>query len=176
MSQRAIYVFAFLMSFTAAQAQEAQNYISTAAIIDSEFSFDNLVDSDINSGFILSYGHFVRPNSAVEISMARYNDSGNGILESDISAFEISGVFHFDNGGPFLRLGFSDGDLKSPLIDLNTFEIIGTISESESGPVIGVGFDLPVANNLGAIRFEYNQIDYDSADVSRLTIGTFVRF
>ena len=75
-----------------------------------------------------------------------------------------------------MRLGYSDGELKAPVIRLDTLEIIGSLEESQSGPLFGVGFDIPINASKSTIRLEYNIADYDEAELSRLTIGALVKF
>lgn len=182
MLRHAFYSCVFVLSFTAAHAEQAKkSYFGVSAVIDGELSYDSplFVDSNFGSGFILSYGYEIDDNIALEIAHARYQDSGaDGVsyLNSELTAFEISGTFRAKNGAPFVRLGYSDGKLKGPVIDLNTATIIDTLSESESGPLIGLGFDVSIKESNAAIRFEYSLADYDEAELTRLTIGTLVRF
>ena len=87
------------------------------------------------SGFIITYGREIDENITVEIAHARYADSssdGTSFLDTELTAFEISGIFQFDGGAPFVRLGYSDGELKAPVIRLDTLEIIGSLEESQS--------------------------------------------
>ena len=131
------------------------------------------------SGFIITYGREIDENITVEIAHARYADSssdGTSFLDTELTAFEISGIFQFDGGAPFVGLGYSDGELKAPVIRLDTLEIIGSLEESQSGPLFGVGFDIPINASKSAIRLEYNIADYDDAELSRLTIGALVKF
>lgn len=131
------------------------------------------------SGFIITYGREIDENITVEIAHARYADSssdGTSFLDTELTAFEISGIFQFDGGAPFVRLGYSDGELKAPVIRLDTLEIIGSLEESQSGPLFGVGFDIPINASKSAIWLEYNIADYDDAELSRLTIGALVKF
>ncbi|MDB2641076.1 hypothetical protein N9Y79_00865 [Alphaproteobacteria bacterium] len=131
------------------------------------------------SGFIITYGREIDENITVEIAHARYADSssdGTSFLDTELTAFEISGIFQFDGGAPFVRLGYSDGELKAPVIRLDTLEIIGSLEESQSGPLFGVGFDIPINASKSAIWLEYNIADYDDAELSRRTIGALVKF
>ena len=179
MFRHAIYIFAFVLSLTTAQAETPENYFGVSAVLDGELSpdGDQIVDTDFASGYVLSYGRTVNDNLAVELSYANYADtSAGGFLETELNALEISGVFKTSNDGPFVRLGYGDGDLTSPLIDLNTFRIVDIVSASESGPIFGVGLDLPILEGANLVRFEYNLTEFDTGEISRLTIGTLVRF
>lgn len=178
MLRHVIYSFAFVLSFTTAQAETPENYFGVSAIIDGELQFDDpgFVDSNFNSGFILSFGHQIQDQVSVEIAHAKYADNSSGYLESELTAWEISGLFHFPQNGPFIRLGYSDGKLTSTVIDLDTGQVVGNISGSDSGVIFGVGYDIPISQDTGILRLEYGQADYDDGEVTRLTLGTLIRF
>ena len=170
-----------VISITYGRAEAQSNYLSVAAVLDGELNFDSpqIADNSFGSGFILSYGHDLNENTAIEIAHARYADaSADGVsaLDTEMTAFEISGIFRAQGGAPFVRVGYSDGELKAPIIDLRTLTIVGHGNASESGPLFGVGFDIPIENSNSAIRLEYNFVDYDGDELTRLTIGTLVRF
>ena len=173
MFRHAIYTFAFVLSFTAAQAEKAENYFSVSGVIDATLDYDSesLFDVSIDSGFILSYGLKATDMSAFEVAYIRYIDTSSfgGEVAAEVTAVEFSGLFKAGDTGPFLRLGLSDGDLSSRVGS-------AVLNESERGALIGFGIDMPIANNKGAIRFEYTTIGYDNADADRLSVGTLVRF
>ena len=173
MLRHAIISFAFVLSFTAAHAETQQSYFGVSGILDAKLDYDTeaLADVTIDSGFILSFGRDIGNHAAIEFAYARYVDisSFGGLVQAEVDAVEISAVASTGLGGPFFRVGYSDGDLSSRVGDL-------TQSESESGVLLGIGADLLLPHNFGLIRFEYTTIDYDNADANRLTLGTIVRF
>lgn len=173
MLRYATFTAVFLMSFAIAQAEEGQNYFGVSAIIDAKLDYDHPALYDINSdaGYGLSYGRQMSGNLAFEFAYLLYAKAGTSpaAAKTELSATEISVLLSNSSNGPFVRLGYSDGETKTELGDLR-------LSESESGPVYGVGFNIPMPNNAGVVRLEYNTVDYDNAEANRLTLGTIFKY
>lgn len=173
MLRHAIYSFVFVLSFTAAQADENKTYFGVTAIVDAELNYDHPDLYDINSdaGYILSVGRQLQDNLAFEFAYIQYAKASTSpaAASAELSALEASVIFSTSQGGAFARLGFSDGDAKSRVLDSHS-------SESESGLLYGVGFNIPMPMNSGMVRVEYNVVDYDNADANRLSLGTVFRF
>lgn len=176
MSQRAIYVIAFLMSFTAAQAQEAEHYFGVSGIIDATIEYDSslFLDDETNSGFILNYGRQLNQTVAVEGAYARYLDLnyGEGFLVQELTAIELSAVVKPQNSGAFLRIGYSNGEqsASSDTVDGLDFD------SDDSGLIYGVGMDFDTPSKGGKFRLEYTIGDYDDGEIKRIAIGSFINF
>lgn len=173
MFRHAICFCALFLTVTAAQAQTAKSYFGASAILDAKLDYNHpsLSDVAIDNGFILSYGRQTGKNAAIEVSYVRYLDMSGyeGLVTADVTAIEVSGLFFPSDTGPYVRIGYSDGDLSSRVGDL-------TQSESESGPLIGIGVEIPIQLNSSAVRLEFTSIEYDNAEAERLTLGTLIRF
>ncbi len=176
MSQRAIYVFAFLMSFTVAQAQEAEHYFGVSAIFDADLDYTSseVFDDETNSGFILTYGRQLNETVAIEGAYTRYLDLNysEGFLTDEITALEVSGVFKPQTSGAFLRLGYSNAEQS---ISSDTLEDFNG-SDDDSGLIYGVGMDFDTPSKGGKFRVEYTIGDYDNGEIKRMSIGSFINF
>ena len=175
MLRHAFYSCVFVLSFTAAQAEQAKNYFSVSAIIDATVEYDDsdFYDDETNSGFILTYGRQLSETAALEGSYVRYLDvnSSEGFLKQELTAIEISGVFSPSVSPAFFRLGYSHGEAST---SSNAADI--SADADDGGLLYGIGMDFDTTNKGAKFRLEYTVGDYDDGEIKRITVGTFVNF
>ena len=175
MLRQAIYFCVFVLSFTAAQAEQGKSYFGISTVFDATLDYNSseYYNHESNSGFVFTYGQQINDTVATEFSYVRYLDLNfaEGYLELELSAFEVSAVISSANSGGFVRLGYSNAELK---VGSDTINIDS--DDDDGGLIYGLGYVFDTPNKGGAFRVGYTIGDYDEGDIKRLTLGTLIRF
>jgi opacity protein-like surface antigen len=176
MLRYAITAFAFLLSFTTAQAEEGQSYIGVSSILSGYFEADSseFYDNEVNSGSILTYGRGIQDNIDLEFSYVRHLDLniGEGYFVDELAAIEVAALIRTQENEPFFRIGYSHAEQS---ISSDTLDNIDSDID-DGGLIYGAGIDFAVSNNAGKLRLEYTLADYDGSKLHRVAVGSFINF
>ena len=162
MSQRAIYVFAFLMSFTAAQAQDttpSKFYVGYGYVSHSIDDEDDVfvADSIDVTGSEITFGYrfsdtlsveFQRGDFTLDSAEIPFQGSSIRVDETDSEVTKLSFLFSAplaqqENQRVFFRLGTAEEDID-PIVGHFEGETFSVNIENDSGSVLGAGVDLDV--------------------------------
>lgn len=192
MFRHAIYIFAFVLNFTAVRAEPMQSYLGLNFVGFEQESISDLDDAE-GDGYSIFYGYRMNETVILEAAFSQYefDDYRQDIvlteseiegvlrLQGDAESLELAVLFQqkLPSLSPFLTIGFMDFDsgdvtLRATLEDGRDTIISG---ESESETYFGFGVDIPLPDNPATLRLSHKIIGGD-IDADFTSLGAVVNF